>query len=432
MALLVRNVLGVSAPSFMPKRELGVGKETERDMMLEAMAQAGVRYLRVDFLWTEIEPRRGEFCFTAHDELVAAARRYGIELIGILCYGNPWATSAASRGANYKDYGLTDKLPPDALETYANFAAAVASRYRGQVRRWEIWNEPNVFVFWQPRPNPVRYGDLLKTTYARIKEVAPKSIIASGGLAPYFDIYRHGRNWGFLKAMFRAHPDIADFFDAIAFHPYTFLQRPAPETRLIQSFPAMIRKFRGIAEEIGAGSKPLWATEFGWHTAVEKSGYPGFPRGVDEETQAAFLVRSFVLALAEGVEVVSWYTLLDGANARRNKEWAFGLFNPLPREGEPTPKPAYGALRTFSKILGEAKAVPESLNLPRPAYGYRFRLPGRSVTVLWSSRRRVTQLTLPSRPGTKVQGMLGENLSWSDGAQTRLYLSRFPIYLVES
>lgn len=431
MALLVRNVLGVSAPSFMPKRELGVGKEAERDMMFEAMARVGVRYLRVDFLWTDIEPRRGEFFFTAYDELVAAASRYGIELIGIICYGNPWATSAASKGANYKDYGLTDKLPPDDLETYANFAAAVASRYRGQVRRWEIWNEPNVFVFWQPRPNPVRYGDLLKTTYARIKEVAPESIIVSGGLAPYFDIYRYGRNWGFLKALFRAHPDIGGFCDAIAFHPYTFLQRPAPETRLVQSFPAMIRRFRGIAEEIGAGFKPLWATEFGWHTAVEKSGYPGFPRGVDEETQAAFLVRSFTLALAEGVEVVSWYTLLDGVNARRNKEWAFGLFNPLPQEGVPTPKPAYHALRTFSEVLGNATAVPESLNLPRPAYGYRFSLPGRSVAVLWSVGERAVQLTLRSRARATVRGLLGENLFRTDSEETCFRLSNRPIYLVE-
>ena len=65
------------------------------------------------------------------------------------------------------------------------FAGAVAARRRtGGSPDFEIWNEPNNVVFWQPAPNPAAYTAALLAAYAAIKAVDPEGTVITGGLAP--------------------------------------------------------------------------------------------------------------------------------------------------------------------------------------------------------------------------------------------------------
>src|SRR5438132_1581089 len=75
--------------------------------------------------------------------------------------------------------------PPKDLQDYANFVRAVASRYKGRIRAYEIWNEPNLAREWCGKPpSGKEYVQLLKLAYETIKAADPTAWIISAGLSP--------------------------------------------------------------------------------------------------------------------------------------------------------------------------------------------------------------------------------------------------------
>ncbi len=63
---------------------------------------------------------------------------------------------------------------------FADFAAAVVERYRGRIRYYQIWNEPNVYPEWGNQPvDPEAYTALLCQTYARSR-IDPGAVVISG------------------------------------------------------------------------------------------------------------------------------------------------------------------------------------------------------------------------------------------------------------
>ena len=58
---------------------------------------------------------------------------------------------------------------------FADFLAAVATRYKGRIQAYQIWNEPNLAREWgRQRPDPAGYARMLKTAYSAIKGIDPQ------------------------------------------------------------------------------------------------------------------------------------------------------------------------------------------------------------------------------------------------------------------
>ena len=66
-------------------------RDLEKSISL--MQQAGVGWVRLDFLWSDIEPQRGNFDFTKYDCIVGLLRAKGIHILGILHYSTDWASA---------------------------------------------------------------------------------------------------------------------------------------------------------------------------------------------------------------------------------------------------------------------------------------------------------------------------------------------------
>jgi hypothetical protein len=62
------------------------------------------------------------------------------------------------------------------------WAQQFASRYKGHVRAYEIWNEPNLPRYWTQGPNAVEYAKLFDKAYNDIRAVDPTTPIIMGGI----------------------------------------------------------------------------------------------------------------------------------------------------------------------------------------------------------------------------------------------------------
>src|SRR3989338_11401368 len=54
------------------------------------MKEAGIEWLRMDFLLDDIEPKKGEFHFEKYDRLVEVLEKNGIKILGMLDYNTSW------------------------------------------------------------------------------------------------------------------------------------------------------------------------------------------------------------------------------------------------------------------------------------------------------------------------------------------------------
>lgn len=285
---------------------------------LDVMASTGARYLRLDLDWSRIEPRRGEMRWDNTDRIVSAARARGFEIVALVTYTPPWA----------RPPGTIDKYRPDDPSAFAAFAGAAAERYARQgVTIWEIWNEPNVHQFWQPKPDPASYATMLKQTSAAIRSVTDHATILTGGLAPaeneadgraispttfLAELYEHG---------------VQDSFDGVGIHPYSYPALPTED--LAWNTFANLPVLREIMLRYGDADKRIWGTEFGAPTGSSV-------RAVSEQRQAEIARVGYAAWTAwPWTGPLLWYAHRDLNENSQDPEANFGL-----RRSDGTKKPA--------------------------------------------------------------------------------------------
>ncbi|NJM07972.1 hypothetical protein HC891_19945, partial [Candidatus Gracilibacteria bacterium] len=226
------------------------------------------------------------------------------------------------------------------------------------------------------------------------------------------------------------------YVDIIAIHPY----RPdAPEGdawRRDQSLTFRQEMLRLDEILLTYGAKPVWLTELGWSTS---SRWPG----VDQDTQAFFLVRSFLQAIAHpSIEKVFWYDFRNdtrpGANYERpvyddgEVEFHYGLLRrsyPLDPNRADLRKPAFLAYRTMTQMLA-------GLNLQEVArdgyatdapgvHWFRFAGMGRRVDVLYRTGENAATLTINCAcREALIRSWRGElvNILYTDDGNIQLHL----------
>jgi hypothetical protein len=295
------------------------------DRAADAVAQTGAGWAREDFQWHRIEPRPGAFDWGFNDRAVDLLAARGVSVLGVLGPSVGWATPFGGDAP-----GGVSFYPPDPGR-YAQFAAAVAARFRGRVSHWEIWNEPDNALYWRPAPDPAAYVRLLQAAAPAIRAANPEAKILLGGVVPF-----DGR---FLRAV--ADAGAWGLFDIISVHPY--VDPASPEEGQIG--PAGIGAVRALADAIGP--KPIWATELGWAAGPGDRDPAGRS---DEQAQASYLVRAAALLLQAGAEKVFWYNLKDDGGFN-----PYGLFRTGGGKTDYSqPRPALAALRALATTLSGA------------------------------------------------------------------------------
>ena len=210
---------------------------------LELMQEAGIGWVRTDFDWTTVQPsQNGDWDFSMIDETVEWAEDAGIAILPILCYDVSWASPS------YKH-----------LDEWLEYVRRTVTRYKDNLRYWEVWNEQDLEGFWKDEPNPSNYTILLKATYEEIKKIDPKLNVLVGGMS--------GIPFEYIEGIYKAGGK--DYFDIMAVHPYRYPN--SPEAGGLESD---LEKLSVLMAKYGDGNKDVWITEIGWPTHLNENFMP--------------------------------------------------------------------------------------------------------------------------------------------------------------
>ncbi len=267
---------------------------------LEMIRDAGFGWIRQQMVWAEIEvPQKGSFVDRAsgstswvkYDRIVRLANEYGIKLIFRIDTSPEWARPGLPKL----------ETPPANFEDYADFAAVVASRYRGKVDHFQIWNEPNIPFEWgYDNPDAVAYTRMLKMSYRSIKDANPEAVILSAALAPTTELSENGINeLIYLQSMYDA--GVRGAFDILGANAYGLRSGPNDRRLAIDrdvnfSRPQLVRR---LMVQNGDSGRPIWIAEVGWNSLPEEFPAISLFGRVDRGLQASYTVQSFQRAQSE-------------------------------------------------------------------------------------------------------------------------------------
>jgi hypothetical protein len=241
------------------------------------IAFASLRTWDMNISWSDLAPERGRYDWSRFDAIVALAATHGVDIVYTFGRTPRWAARDPDA---HGPYGPGQCSPPARLSDWEDFVRAVVARAAGRIRYWEIWNEPQEAGFY--------CGDV--ETMVNLQKAAHAIIKSQSGdlrvLTPS-PTGGHGPAWmaRFLSAGGGKYADI------IAFHGYWDGEA--------HSLPAVVSRFKAVAQTAGQDRKPMWDTEAGWGQT------PGDP---DTARQAAFLAKYFLLHWSLGVERFYWYS----------------------------------------------------------------------------------------------------------------------------
>ena len=359
LALLLLCLLPSSA-SAAPDMEIAVQDDAvlvgklyyDQGRALDQIRDMGGSRVRVNLSWTEVlgrrqsarryQPKRLVYRWAKYDSLVNAARGRGINVHMTITGPAPrWATANKRVGVYRPDSGK-----------FGAFARSVTQRFRGQVDRYSIWNEPNYKGWLQPHgSSPKIYRALFRAGWRGIKSADPHVQVLIGETSPYAIKGRAIAPLRFLRAVtctdrrWRRHC-MGIRADGYAHHPYEFKRKPEA------SYPGRdnvtigsLRRLNVALDKLarsGALRTPsgqpldIWLTEFGYFA----SGKYRMPVG----RRAAYIKRAFQIARNNPrVHSMLQYLLVTPP-----KQWAHFNTSIVFRNGTPTAP--YWAIKQFAGL----------------------------------------------------------------------------------
>jgi polysaccharide biosynthesis protein PslG len=321
LVMIVCATLSCSGSGPAKRVEIGMTVHSRGDdpagiaRQFDLMAAMHVNWVRLDIPWAWVEPERGSFDWSYPDAVVDQAAAHGMHVLAVLASTPPWARSSAPGHA-----GISPYARPRHLSDFADFVRVVAQRYtpRG-VCSWEIWNEPNIRLFWPPRPDADEYGELFRAAAAAIRDVDSKATILTGGLSPRYDLSpTEIAPVDYVEALYAN--GAARLADGIAAHPYSFPALPmsVSQRNIIGGFTDLPDLHAAMSKH-GDRTKKIWMTEYGMPTGTSVNA-------VSEKLQEdAFLQAREQLQHWDWSGPLIYYELVDGGTDPAQEGLNFGV-----------------------------------------------------------------------------------------------------------
>lgn len=244
--------------------------------------------------WRYLETSPGTYDWTRLDSLVSAAQAHDVKVTLVLAMTPSF-------------YATSPNQPPTDVDAYARFVRAVMARYRsfnGQrgISAYQVWNEGNLSTFWTGTPQQL--AQLTQVVDQARDEVDPGATVVAPSFATGMP-YQYRWMQDYQRQLVDGRP-VWRFYDVNALSIY-----PQPQVGEVAAGPedamALLRKARNKLEYAGVPSgKKLWISEINY-------GLRGGPDGpqpayrLAPRRQVANVLRTYLLAAANGVTRVFWY-----------------------------------------------------------------------------------------------------------------------------
>ncbi len=304
-----------------------------------AIRATGTRSVRAAAYWSDLEPEAGQLQLGSFDALVLDAARKGLSVLPVVHRTPSWAAARPNVGSS----------PPADPATYARFLARLVARYgpsgtlwrehpevaKLSIRKWQIWNEPDLTTYWDDPNWAPGYVRLLKAARKALKKADPHSVVVAAGMTR--------KAWADLRKLYAAGG--RNSFDVAAIHPYS---------REVGNVLEIVKRSRQVMRLAGDSRKPLLLSEISWSSGKGRST-TNYGWEFSEAGQAT-RVKAIVPLLAKnrlalGLDGVYWYTWMTDVPGGPNSFEYSGLRR-LGTDGRPVDKPALAAWRKALKLLG--------------------------------------------------------------------------------
>jgi polysaccharide biosynthesis protein PslG len=292
---------------------------------IKMIAAAGFRWVRMDFKWDVTERERGQYDFAPYDQLMSELDQYNIRALFILDYGHPL-------------YGGWPPRSEAARQAFARWAVAAAKHFSNRGVIWELYNEPNIKIFWPPRPDVDEYIALALGVGRAFRAEVPNEKLIGPAIS--------GIQISFLEACFKA--GLLEYWSAVSVHPYrqTDPEAAANEYYVLRE---LIDRYRTGTERNRntTSTKDIPIISGEW-------GYSSVWRNMDEDRQGYLLARQMLTNVANGIPISIWYDWQDDGPDPGEAEHHFGLVRNTYHAGSDPiyePKPAYLAASTLSRMF---------------------------------------------------------------------------------
>lgn len=327
---------------------------------LQYAAELGFGWVKQNIAWRDVEDQvKGEYNTYRPDRIVEEAEAEGLNLLVRLDRSPWWATP---------DGALLENGPPADYQNYGDFCSWMAKRFKGRIKAYQVWNEPNLDREWGGSPpSPEEYTELLKVCYTAIKEADPDAIVVSAGLAPtglYTELVMPDDV--FLRRMYEA--GAADYFDVLGLNAPGYNAPPEISAEDVanpengygghRTFAFRhVEDMRDIMVEFGDAHKQVAILEMGWVTndaghytdQTLDELHPSYAwYAVDEEKQAEYLAGAYAYARENWQPWIGLMTTIYIADfnwtPETHEQWWWSIVR---HDG--SRRPAFDALKEMSK-----------------------------------------------------------------------------------
>lgn len=317
---------------------------------MKAAQAAGFTMIRDECRWSKVETAKGVYKIPDHiRDYIDYAYKNGTEVLLILAFGNSLYTG----GESYIPVG------EEQLEAFGKYCEYVANEFKGKVKYFEIWNEPDHRGFNVGNVSAADYAELMKTAYTAVKSVNKDAYIvgvsACGDLEKYVgEVLAAGGG---------------KYMDAVSVHTYACWNgNIAEETYMLDN---QITKVKKAITDAGL-NLPIWITEVGYRSSTGT---------YTAEQKGTYNVRTAVDFKSDSrIDKIFFYELHSSGPSPDDSESNFGFLN-----YDGTPSIAFDMMLNANNILANADFVQKwQSNKYYTLYKFHDRKENEDIFVLWT------------------------------------------------
>jgi GH35 family endo-1,4-beta-xylanase len=148
----------------------------------------GIKNLRlwdVGVTWKDLNPAEGVWRWERMDLVVDKAEKSGgKDIMYVLGMTPLWAAKHPNAEHFAPWIGPGSNSAPKNFKVWDEYVTQVVTRYKGRIKSYQIWNEPQLRDFWEDYASIDFLAKMTKRAYKIIKKIDPQAIVVAAPVLP--------------------------------------------------------------------------------------------------------------------------------------------------------------------------------------------------------------------------------------------------------